>query len=886
MLRCWRRPAGPVLNLFRLYSTPANPLASLSALHAFLAPSNIASKQPAITYAAKDLHKLYLDVRSLPSRSKGHPLNTYELNELLGLFGTLSIRIPRPKCIYLHPFASHIHPSPFRTYWSLVLQLAEEIRVRKHRKARTGTHHYWVMRAVLARARASPEDKGDLVDEATSRYLRIRNTPDPEVHITYLGVMLSLRRRTHLDQTVRFLCRVLCRHPFPDLLGDSSLLNAKIQDNILIMLSTRLETFPPSSDPPSRPESQITLSQLAGALAMQIFPCYRVGLPNVVSEWATTAARAAFHPQESVASRWVSLSLLALYVGPNTLHGTFGKSSMAKSHPPWNIVLALATLERSIQPNHAIRNAVMAAFFRLAGKTRDRRLVDVCRQYCISQELWHADAVQATLLTDYAHAALYTRSGGWDELFDTIPSEMYPTVADGLLRSLLPLDAAAGQTLYAFCQRKNISISAHSVYILGVTLAQMYFPSQALAFLRDERLSLDQLEDLFNRILAHTFRDGPLAAALFPILKRLYIDTDRKPAERVKFSIRYALSILADSNFPAQSAALLRVLHKRQPTFFSSHYFLRIMRTLVRRRRLAAVSLLEPMQSFPPLARQNFRRKLALRLAQTGAHTLAQYTYRFGGMKAQRRTAREVLASAVRFRVNYRDGRPLRRSAGKIMAVVARRPKDIPTVKFGVALLSRIGRIRDAKRVLADARAAGVDSTAITWLGNAILNGALHRSKNKHARLVRHVLNNREQLQQRVGFSPDRVTVNILVKVLLRWTGYMTAPRVRRLFDHMIRIGYPAPAGWRTRGGVPFATKNTMGLGSDAITALKLPPFISFERHVRPLYKMFIKALHLQGDRQGAGKVVGILRAVEEEVLARRQVRRRERRYGHVLRVE
>lgn len=131
----------------------------LSALHAFLAPTNLAAQEP-LTYTPKALHQLYSAVKALPPRPRANPLNCYELDQLLVLFGSLSIPPPRPKCIYVHTFVSRIPEAPFRTYWPLVLELAEQIRIREKRKPRTGAHHYWVMRAHLARMRTAPSPQG------------------------------------------------------------------------------------------------------------------------------------------------------------------------------------------------------------------------------------------------------------------------------------------------------------------------------------------------------------------------------------------------------------------------------------------------------------------------------------------------------------------------------------------------------------------------------------------------------------------------------------------------------------------------------------------------------------------------------------------------------
>ncbi|KAJ7903638.1 hypothetical protein B0H14DRAFT_2665750 [Mycena olivaceomarginata] len=950
MLRCCWRPLvqlGRPYLPHRPYTQPKtkNPLSTgaLAELHAFLAPTNLASKEP-LTYTPTTLHKLYLAVKALPPRKKSYPLNCYELNELLVLFGSLSLPLPRPKSAYVHSFVSRIPRSQFRTYWPLVLELAEQIRVRPKRKPRTGAHHFWVMRAHLARMRAAPSEHEDPASEATARYLRIRNSPDPEVHIPYLRAMLALRRSTHLPQIVDHLCRALEPQATPDprfagllwqvVLGADAPA-APVQTRVLAMLWARLRRHPYASGSPNPRHifdanskrnipRGVTVSELCAALATAPFPHFRLSLPEVVSRWAAAEAKAVFNPRNAAPARWANLVMLALYAAPAALasSGTVGagggKEEEVGPHVTWRTVFALAVFERTV-PHDApepvrtavrhlwrtwrnvneistpplVRRAVVAAFFRLAARTRDGPMKDGCVRYCTEHGLWGThqketrwDVVQTTeMFVDYAYAVLHTNTRldavAWSDIFATLPpdSDSPPVqwrarVVDALFRAFLPQDVAAAQELYEFCEQHKVSISADSVHGLSLALARKYFPEEALGFLTDARFSPDKVEELLDSVMCtlrrerHAFKDVPLANVLAPVMARLYIGTDRTPKSRMKFSLRYAIGVLAASGRPVEAGALLRAIHTRQPDFFSIHYFLRMMRTLVKHRRSAAVGLLQLVQRFPPRARQNFRRKLALRLARTGAHTLAANAYQFGGTKQQPRTTREALARAVHFRVNMRDEPQPRLPARRITSLMARRPKDAPTVRYGVALLARVGRIRAAKRALDKAHDAGLDGAVMTWLGNTVLNGALHRTKSKHARLVRHVLRNREQLEEKVGFVQDRVTVNILVKVLLRWKTFMNGPQIRRLFDHMVRSGYPAPARWRKAGG------------EGALNMLKLSPFVSFERHVRPLYKMFIKALQLQGDSFGARTVIGILHEVEDDLLVRRHARRQARLAG------
>ncbi|KAJ7274502.1 hypothetical protein B0H12DRAFT_1089021 [Mycena haematopus] len=963
MLRCSWRPlvqlGRPYLS-YRRYTPPKtkNPLSTgpLAQLHAFLAPTNLASKHP-LTYTPTALHKLYLAVKALPPRKNGHPLNCYELNELLVLFGSLSLPPPRPKSIYVHSFVSCIPtPARFRTYWPLVLELAEQIRVRQKRKPRTGAHHFWVMRAHLARMRAKSSENAD---EATARYLRIRTSPDPEAHVPYLRAMLALRRSTHLPEIVDLLCKALESHATPDprlvallwqvVLGaDAS--PEPIQARALATMWTRLRRHPYTSaspkpmpprhafDPLSKRNIRrgVTVAELCAALATAVFPHFRLPLPEVVSSWAATEAAEVFHLRNAAPARWANLVILALYAAPAALSGAGGGGGGGEEASPrvaWRTVFALAVFERTV-PHDApeplrtavrrlwrtwrnapeldapplVRRVVVGAFLRLAARTRDGPLKDGCVRYCTAHGLWGIqrgetkwDVVQTTeMLVDYVYATLHTnvrQGSGWAEIFAALPpeTEWRARVADALFRAFLPQDVAAAQELYAFCEQQKIAVSADSVHGLAVALAGRYFPDEALRFLADTetRFSPDQVEELLDCVMRtlrgerHAFKDVQLANVLSPVMARLYLSTQRTPKNGTKFSLRYALSVLATSGRPVEAAELLRAIHARQPDFFSIHYFLRMMRTLVKHRRSAAVSLLRLVQHFPPRARQNFRRKLALKLARSGAHTLAATAYRFGGTRNQPRTTREALARAVRFRVNMRDAAPPTVRALRIVSLMARRPKDAPTVRYGVALLARVGRMRAAKRTVSKARQAGLDKAVLTWLGNTVLNGALHRTKSKHARLVRHVLLNREQLETQVGFVQDRVTVNILVKAVLRWKTFMSGAQIRRLFDHMVRSGYPAPGRWLRAEGVPFGTpvggeggEGTAAAG--ALDMLRLSPFVSFERHVRPLYKMFIKALQLQGDAVGARTVTGILHDVEDEVLVRRHARRRARLAGIV----
>lgn len=181
-----------------------------------------------------------------------------------------------------------------------------------------------------------------------------------------------------------------------------------------------------------------------------------------------------------------------------------------------------------------------------------------------------------------------------------------------------------------------------------------------------------------------------------------------------------------------------------------------------------------------------------------------------------------------------------------------------------------------------------------------------------------------------VMFVPDRVTMNIVLSGMLAWVKEWDSMKVRMLFDLLVRCGYPVGEKY-ARENVPFGSspssvdervhgevgrpyevepgaETETGVESsggreetgqdqgvmDWVELLRRVTLsgeqIRFERHVRPMMKMFIKALYVRGDVVGARILVGILREVEmlenRERVARLQRRRRNRGVGNVGDVE
>ena len=123
------------------------------------------------------------------------------------------------------------------------------------------------------------------------------------------------------------------------------------------------------------------------------------------------------------------------------------------------------------------------------------------------------------------------------------------------------------------------------------------------------------------------------------------------------------------------------------------------------------------------------------------------------------------------------------------------------------------------------------------------------------------------------GLEPDRITVNTLIKAMLRWRDAMDCGKLKALFDHMVRHGYPGGEGL-AKGEVTFGT----GVVEPLFRLPTLEGGLIFEKHTRPMLKMFIKAFYARGDRASARKVIGVLKAEEAAVIARRDKKRKKRK--------
>ncbi|CAE6452807.1 unnamed protein product [Rhizoctonia solani] len=118
--------------------------------------------------------------------------------------------------------------------------------------------------------------------------------------------------------------------------------------------------------------------------------------------------------------------------------------------------------------------------------------------------------------------------------------------------------------------------------------------------------------------------------------------------------------------------------------------------------------------------------------------------------------------------------------------------------------------------------------------------------------------------RKRAPFRPDGVTLNIILRALVRSTFCVSSSDLRTLFDLLSRAGRcgMAKVGNHFGTGADYVLD---GYASSAIALAKLVPRTegpwAFVRYVRPLLRTFVAGLRIRGDQEGVKVVMKVLRA-------------------------
>ncbi|KII85227.1 hypothetical protein PLICRDRAFT_336441 [Plicaturopsis crispa FD-325 SS-3] len=648
--------------------------------------------------------------------------------------------------------------------------------------------------------------------------------------------------------------------------------------------------------------------------------------PSFVNRWAASQVAATFDLTTSTtAARWRSLTLLAMArASPsppheNNRHSALENSEGAARHiTHWEVVLALATLEKTftskgitLESQSAYRKgiqtisrdlwykwttnlpgglelrfvarAIVLSFLRLSAIAVDSDMVAACYEYLTSSDLWLADRRDESaqrqvhaLAVEYALASAVT-GRTWESIISTLTHiwlgpEWRVTITSAVMVRLVRLGALdLAHQFLLFLDDYGIDVPNDTLHTLAIALVSPEYLDPVLPIIRQKRLSAYHTKDLVQKVLssvagAQKMRLEPEhAAVLGDAVQELYASSPPSPSYR--WCLEHFLTVLAASH-PTKAVALMESVHRSSPQYFRDVFFRELLRTLLRRRQFRHAMRLTALAATRPHMGTELRSMLLWGMSQGGAHALARHASRGIPWPGHGELGSRTLMRAVQFKPRL----PSAPSVLKVVSMVSRMQPDMASLRLAVDLCIRGGHTSAAKKLL-ERNQSILDSASRTAVGNMIIHGALLRRKLRNGRQMRKVLREMNMLVKKYGFAADRVTVNILVKGLLRWRRMMDSGKMRALFDHMVRSGYPGGDSGETPFGTPLSAPSQLNLP-------QLPPHVSFEHHVRPLYKMFIKEFHIRGDHLAANVVVGILKEAGRAALEQREQCARARRDG------
>ncbi|KAJ3930836.1 MAG: hypothetical protein NXY57DRAFT_1039679 [Lentinula lateritia] len=788
--------------------------------------------------------------------------------------------------------------------------------------------HYWAMWAWLALSRSGDHVKA--LSNASKHYNQIwQKTKFPDILVPYLETLISTGSSEHLQTAVVDLCNILVVHTnlhgrslkliWDVFLSFSTALTPSMKTAILHALWSRSNmshiTVQRSNymathmfNPLTKRHERLPLdiAHLIASLGAPLFPFFLVSVPLSVQRWARRQTVAALSPSCSDEVRWTNFSLFALNqaarkgVGNHipTLDPNFAGSDLND----WHIVLTLSILENVVNSYMAsaqgselcslsgdlwerwmslkadrpifVSRAVVSSFLRLAARTQDTYILDQCYRYSIDHALWQtnrdhtaADRAQIEALIGFYFAAFIRCHGRrWADIlhFLDVQKDLFVSGshADFVIQRLSSLDIEIAFEFYEFCISHNVPVGVDITTMLATALAPVrvheVFPmlERGLNHAQMEKVLLALLDTL--RTQRYQYLNPASGRILGRALCKLL--QSKAPVVRIKYPLRYSLLRLVASNCATDAIRIVELVNERAPSFLNARFLHRLLGIFLRHRQYTlAGRLYYVIKSRSIPAQDRFRRKLILGLMRGGANTFAK---RFRSSRSTRSTVERMVT-----RLEFRGAIPCRTSSDRVLSIVRKYPNDIPSIKSAFSALVLSKRPVAAKRLFQDSLPY-LDSPTKIWLGNMFLHRILRRFDKRNIQVVKKLLRAKNYLMMNFGFTGDRITFNILLKGMLRWKN-VSSSKTRILFDDCIRMGYPVGSRWRRINNVPFGTQS---LSSPITFGIPMPdPRISFQRHVRPLYKMFIKAFYLRKDVEAAKTVVGILKNEEAENLSRQQ---------------
>ncbi|KIM84149.1 hypothetical protein PILCRDRAFT_400028 [Piloderma croceum F 1598] len=800
----------------------------------------------------------------------------------------------------------------------------------------TSSDHYWLMRANLAivngSAQGTPlgfdtQQKHDAMSRAHREYWFIRRQSyDSELHGPYFEALLSLQTPRHLCCAAEGLCDLLTwsyalQHPrllavlWQIVLRSGSDLSEKSKE-ALLMVSTRglsrhvnespqTEITVSGSNAGAEGSGIIGLTALLTAATFSPFPYSKDESITVEYRWAMSEALANFAPHIPFAQRWNSLVLLALCNTSSVDHtcciGTITQAETVNTD--WDVICVLATVQKSLNcirlpdfPDSSLKlsiqdigqslwakwcdspasrskrmsRIVAVSFLWLAAIAKDAALTSAVDRRCISSELWRIDdndtsevTQVASLATEYIRASFNCGPGSLQHVIASLQESFDETHWQTMIREIFSnlslRDIRIASKLYSLV-RGTTSLPMDSIRSLAMSLASQGLVNVALPFFHDSGMSHSQIQKLLIRVLLALAKRQQ--SVLHPDVATVVGDVMDKsykalpPAPKYRAVIQYILPVLASSNHAPKAGAIFETVLSSSPFFFSKAFILRFLSVLIKYRQSRLVArILQSLATSQLRNRNAFRIVGILGISRSGAIT---------STVDRDRDVMFKMAYGVKFRGSFSPPALSLKISSKISSTIF--ASNGPAAQYATRILVDAGRIVAAKRLFLNTR-EHLEIPARTTLGNVILD-FYTRKRTKDGRYIPKILKAYDFLVQQGELVPDRVTVNTMLKAFLRWQDGMDSVKLRILFDYLVRNGYPGGS----HGLVPFGTPEPNR------QIFKLPELngpLSFERHVRPLLKMFITAFHLRDDVAAARQVIGILKSEQATIMAKRDRRRR-----------
>ncbi|KAH9178119.1 hypothetical protein EDB89DRAFT_1929355, partial [Lactarius sanguifluus] len=771
--------------------------------------SNITCRKP-VTYPIRTLRELY---HGAHTRGTLNDLSGPQFSAIISLFGTLSVHDPPSQ--FMSPLAHHMDRRRNRAWWGFIFQMVRD--KKRVLGFLNGGDLYWLLRARASEASLTGLNvyAGDSVSNprllaARERYLTLDvKTAPADDHVPYLKALLSIKAQDATTEVVAWLCYLMKRDIYcpSSLLGvlwecvldANNLLSDNLKEKILGIISQRL-TLPTD------------FSEDARNRFASLLPEPEVDDPEKHPSFCLTAS--------DLAHEVVRISF------PRVTPSLFGTPSQLAIQE-WAHSETQRMFSPSAQLEFRWHNLVCLALATTRSPTYTQAMVPTLLRAIRSPRLSAVNFRLVAVLVLVERIA--TSHGSSTDLHSSV-RDLWTSWAD-----IANNDSHAHRALVRPILARDASLVRSCVRLASVGFWQFDLAAAAISG-----------DSLWERIVIElpphiTFPQWHSMLLSKTILRLVRLDAQRAVDVYHLWRRYLPLPDLSASLGPMlvqEGCADLRNTDLSFGHLLSrGSWYIDLELAAIIAKALHAISISEaPPQTTPA------RRYVAWALLRA-CNVYTRDPGFFNG-----RVLRTFLSMLLRHR-QFRGAAEIAKLSPRlrwrhfVLSGLARRGSTSPNSRNGMKVLVRARGVGLAKRAYRMARTVH-NAGEQTALGNIILDGQVTHAQSRGPRYLKSVLRTLRLLVEEHGFVPDRVTTNIVVKAALRSHTVLDVVLVRQLFDYFAWSGY---GGGMSFGEVAAVTKSRL----------------SFARHVKPLYKMFIKTLFLRKDVAGARRVVGVLKEAE-----------------------